>query len=71
MYTTAGLVLVAWFILPMSRWLFGDLKTNFSMFILGGLAIVVGASWALMYNADVLLGGLTRSSGETASWRPF
>ena len=37
----------------MSRWLLGDLKTNFSMFILSGLAIVVGASWALMYNADV------------------
>ena len=45
-----------------SRWLLGDLKTNFSMFILAGLAIVVGASWALMYNADVLLGALTRLS---------
>ena len=25
-YTSAGLVLVAWFVLPMSRWLFGDLQ---------------------------------------------
>ena len=53
----AGLALVAWFVLPMSRWLLGDLKMNFSIFILGGLAIVVGASWAIMYNADLLLAG--------------
>ena len=69
-YTTAGLALVAWFILPMSRWLLGDLKTNFSMFILGGLAIVVGASWALMFNADVLLGGLTRVFGRNRKLAP-
>ena len=55
-YTSAGLALVVWFTLPIERWLFGDLKTDFSMFILAGLAIVVGASWAIMYNADVLLG---------------
>ena len=65
-----GFALVAWFILPMSRWLLGDLKTNFSMFILGGLAIVVGASWALMYNADVLLGGLTRVFGRNRRLAP-
>ena len=27
-YTAAGLALVAWFVLPMSRWLLGDLKTQ-------------------------------------------
>jgi putative ABC transport system permease protein len=54
-YTTAGLALVLWFVLPISRWLFGDLKVNFSIFILAGLMIVVGATWALMYNADLLL----------------
>ena len=69
-YTTAGLSLVAWFTLPMSRWLLGDLKTNFSMFILGGLAIVVGASWALMFNADILLGGLTRTLGRNRRLAP-
>ena len=43
--------------LPISRWLLGDLKLNFSIFLLGGLMIVVGATWTIMYNADVLLGG--------------
>ena len=37
---------------------FGELKVNFSIFILGGLMIVIGAIWTLMYNADVLLGAL-------------
>src|SRR5262249_15547142 len=57
-HTGAGLALVLWFVLPITRWLFGDMKTNFSIFILGGLAIVVGATWTIMYNADVLLRAL-------------
>jgi putative ABC transport system permease protein len=69
-YTAAGLALVAWFVLPMSRWLLGDLKTNFSMFILSGLAIVVGASWALMYNADALSGALNATLGRNRRLAP-
>jgi len=63
-YTGAGLALVVWFVLPVSRWLFGEMKVNFSIFVLGGLAIVIGASWIIVYNADVLLGGLARSLGR-------
>jgi putative ABC transport system permease protein len=65
-YTGAGLLLVAWFTLPVSRWLFGEMKVNFSIFVLGGLAIVIGASWIIIYNADVLLGGLAATLGR---WR--
>jgi putative ABC transport system permease protein len=54
----------------MSRWLLGDLKTNFSMFILSGLAIVVGASWALMYNADAVSGALTATLGRNRRLAP-
>ena len=56
--TGAGLVLIAWFLLPFDRWILGQPKVNFGIFVLGGLMIVVGASWTLMYNADVLLGAL-------------
>jgi putative ABC transport system permease protein len=59
--TAAGLALVAWNVLPTNRWLLGNPKTDFSIFILSGLMIVVGASWAIMYNADVLLGALAWS----------
>ncbi len=68
--TGAGLALVAWFVLPMSRWLLGDLKTNFSMFLLGGLMIVIGATWAIVYNADLLLGGLSWSLGRFGRLAP-
>jgi putative ABC transport system permease protein len=56
--TAAGLALVGWNVLPTSRWLLGSPKTDFSIFIVSGLMIVVGASWAIMYNADLLLGVL-------------
>jgi putative ABC transport system permease protein len=69
-HTGAGLALVAWFVLPISRWLFGDMKVNFSIFILGGLMIVVGASWTLMYNADVLLGALGSAAGRIRGLAP-
>jgi putative ABC transport system permease protein len=55
-HTGAGLALVIWFVFPISRWLFGEMKVNFGIFVLGGLMIVVGATWTIMYNADVLLG---------------
>jgi putative ABC transport system permease protein len=56
--TGAGLALIAWFVLPLDRWLLGELKVNFGIFVLGGLMIVIGASWTIMYNADLLLGML-------------
>jgi putative ABC transport system permease protein len=56
--TAAGLALIAWFVLPFDRWILAQPKVNFGIFVLGGLMIVVGASWTLMYNADVLLGTL-------------
>jgi putative ABC transport system permease protein len=69
-HTGAGLALLAWFVLPISRWLFGDLKVNFSIFILGGLMIVIGASWTLMYNADLLLGVLGSVAGRIPGLAP-
>ena len=68
--TAGGLALVAWFVLPISRWLFGDLSLNFSIFILSGLMIVVGASWTIMYNADLLLTALSRSLGRVRRIAP-
>jgi putative ABC transport system permease protein len=69
-HTGAGLALVAWFVLPISRWLFGEMKVNFSIFILGGLMIVTGASWTIMYNADVLLGALGATAGRIRGIAP-
>jgi putative ABC transport system permease protein len=68
--TAAGLALVLWNILPTNRWLLGNPKTDFSIFIVGGLAIVIGASWVLMYNADVLLGGVARALSRFTGLAP-
>ena len=68
--TVAGLALVAWFVLPMGRWLFGTLSVNFSIFILSGIMIVLGASWTLMYNADLLLAALSRTLGRIRALAP-
>ena len=68
--TIAGLALVAWFVLPMSRWLFGTLAVDFSIFILSGIMIVLGATWTIMYNADLLLAALSRSLGRIRALAP-
>ena len=68
--TAAGLGLVVWFVLPISDWLFGDLSLDFSIFILSGLMIVIGASWTIMYNADLLVAGVTWTFGRFRSLAP-
>jgi putative ABC transport system permease protein len=70
-HTGAGLALLVWFVLPIDRWLFGgELKVNFSMFLLGGLMIVIGATWTIVYNADILLGALASTLGRIRALAP-
>lgn len=68
--TAAGLALVCWFTLPIPRLLLGQLKTNFGLFVFGGLMIVIGATWVIAYNADLLLGGLSATLGRVRSLAP-
>jgi putative ABC transport system permease protein len=68
--TTAGVGLVAWFVLPVGRWLLGDLSLNFSIFVLSGLMIVVGACWTIMYNVDLLLAAFGRTLGRMRTLAP-
>jgi putative ABC transport system permease protein len=71
-YTVAGVALVVWWLLPFEvvTALVGDLSMDFSIWVTGGLAIVVGATWALMYNADALLGAGMRVFGRIRSLTP-
>ncbi|HZC30314.1 MAG TPA: FtsX-like permease family protein, partial [Gaiellaceae bacterium] len=68
--TAAGLALVCWFTLPIPRLLLGQLKTNFGLFVFGGLMIVVGATWVIAYNSDLLLGGLSATLGRIRPLAP-
>jgi putative ABC transport system permease protein len=57
-YTTCGLTIAGLLMLPWSLWedALGPLSMNFSTWIAAGLMIVVGAVWAIVFNADILLG---------------
>jgi len=69
--TAAGLALIVWFTVPSIRQhLFGAMNVNFGIFILGGLMIVIGATWTIMYNADVLLGMLGATLGRVRRIAP-
>jgi putative ABC transport system permease protein len=69
--TGAGLALMAWFVFPIGDWLFGRMSVNFSIFVLGGLMIVIGATWTIMYNADILLGTLGTTLGRVKRIAPI
>ncbi|HEX5192065.1 MAG TPA: FtsX-like permease family protein [Solirubrobacteraceae bacterium] len=69
--TIAGIALVAWWVLPTTRWLLGQTSSDFSIAILSGLMVVIGASWTIMYNADALLGALNATLGRSRRLAPI
>jgi putative ABC transport system permease protein len=68
-YTVGGVGLVGLWLLPFRviEKLVPDATMDFSMWVVGGLIIVVGATWTVIYNADALLGGLTATVGRVRS----
>ena len=44
---------------------------NFSTWIVSGLMIVIGAVWVIVYNADLLLGAVMRSSAGSKALAPL
>jgi putative ABC transport system permease protein len=49
---------------------FGDLSVDFSLWVVGGLLIVLGASWTIVYNADVILAGAQLLFGRSRTLAP-
>src|SRR3990172_1040689 len=71
-YTIAGFALVVWWLLPVDTFesLIPGLGMDFTVWIVGGLMVVVGATWLLVYNADALLGALMAVLGRVRSLAP-
>src|ERR671911_450937 len=72
-FTAAGLLLVVQWLLPFSvvETLAGkELMWGFGVWIMGGIFVVLGSAWTLMFNADLLLGGLTASVGRIRALTP-
>jgi putative ABC transport system permease protein len=72
-FTAAGLALVGFWLLPFDwiETLAGrELTWGFSVWILAGIFLVLGSAWTLIYNADVLLGGLVSTVGRLRGLAP-
>jgi putative ABC transport system permease protein len=71
-HTAAGGVLVLAWLVPFSVFdrLFGDMSMDFSVWVVGGLVVVIAATWLIIYNADLLLGAAGRMAAPFAAARP-
>ncbi len=68
-FTIGGVGLVALWLLPFRviEKMVPDAQMNFSLWVVGGLLIVVGATWTVIYNSDALLGALMAVFGRIRS----
>ena len=71
-YTLMGVVTLVFWIIPFSslRSIFGELNGGIEMFFISGVTMVAAAVWTVMYNADLLLKGLTILTSPIGSLRP-
>jgi putative ABC transport system permease protein len=73
-FTGAGILLVVLWLLPFDtvETLAGkELKWGFAVWIMGGIFVVLGSAWTLIYNADLLLGGLANTVGRIRALTPI
>jgi putative ABC transport system permease protein len=72
-YTAAGAALLAWWLLPfdtLNAIAGRELSMDFSAWVVSGLMLVAGATWLIVYNADVLLGATMRLAGRIRALAP-
>ena len=71
-YTGCGLAVLVFLLLPwrVIEAIFGELSMNFTTWIVSGMLIVVATVWLIVFNADVLLGGVMRLLGRFKSMAP-
>src|SRR4029453_7803557 len=72
-YTAAGLLLVVLWLPPFDtvETLAGkELTWGFNVWIMGGIFVVLGTAWTIVFNADLLLGGLVATAGRIRPLTP-
>ena len=71
-YTAAGVVMLVYWALPESalRPLVGELEGDFDIMFVSGVAMVGAAVWAVMYNSDLLVRGLSVLTSRFGRIRP-
>jgi putative ABC transport system permease protein len=71
-YTVPGLALVVWSLVPSDVLdpLLPLMSVDFSSWVTGGVITVLGATWLVMYNSDLLLGAIMALFGRIAWLAP-
>ena len=71
-FTFIGVVMLAFWTLPSGPFpkVIEDLQGDFDMMFVSGIFMVAAAVWTLMYNADLLMKGLTFATGRIGKLRP-
>jgi putative ABC transport system permease protein len=72
-FSTAGVLLLAWWLLPfeaMNAIAGRELNMDFSAWVISGLMVVAGATWLIVYNADILLGAAMWALGRIRALAP-
>lgn len=71
-YSGAAVVLVVLHLLPYEarQRLFPDLRSDFSSWVVGGIMVVIGATWLVVYNADIVLGAVNALFGRSRRLAP-
>ena len=68
-FSLAGIALVIYWLLPFDA-IRSDLSGGIEMFFVSGMMLVLGGVWTVMYNSDLLLGGLLLIFGRIGSAAP-
>ena len=71
-FTLVGALVLAFWLLPedIGELLAGELQGDIEMFFISGICMVGAAVWTVMYNADLLLRGLTILTSRVGKLRP-
>jgi putative ABC transport system permease protein len=71
-HTLGGVALVVWWLLPFRFYdaLAGELTWGFSVWVVAGIVVVLGATWTIMHNADVALDLVARTLGRVRALAP-
>jgi putative ABC transport system permease protein len=71
-FTAAGVAMLVFWAMPFSVFegLIGDLERDFDIMFTSGIAMVGAAVWIIMYNADLMLRGLSLLTGRVGRLRP-
>jgi putative ABC transport system permease protein len=73
-YTTAGVLVVAVWMLPSSVFEavgLPDFQAGIEMFVLSGVMLVIGAVWVVIYNSDYIVSAGVRVFGRGPTLRPI